>query len=580
MLAAPILFVLLVAIFGNLVAGFLPILIGGIAVLGAFTMVRVITIFTDVSILTINVISILGLGLAIDYGLFIVGRFREELDRGHEVPVALSRTMASAGRTVAVSGFLITLALSSLLMFPQILLRSMGLGGSATVLVSMVTSLTVLPAILAVLGRRIDALRLPWGRRRTVPTLTGAIAASGAPATDSTATGSTAAGSTATGSTAADRGRWSQIAGSVMRRPVLYAVGVTAVLLLLATPFLHVRFGGIDERMLPEGTESRVVSERLATEFKDGGLRPIRVLITNASSAAAADFTRGVEAVPDVRDTVVAAQQDTSTLLTVNFDGPADSVEARTIAERIRALDPPRGAQIMVGGTSAAVVDQLDSIGRRLPMMALTVAAITFVLLAVAFGSVVVPLKAIVMNLVSIGAAFGAVTWIFQDGHLAKYLDFTPTGHVEASQPVLMIAILFGLSMDYEVFLISRIRERWDAIGDNTEAVTSGVQRTGGIITAAAVLLCVVVGAFATSGLTFIKMIGVGMIVALLVDATLVRLLLVPATMRLLGRYNWWAPAFLQRLYGRYGFRESDLDDPDPVYPGKAAPAAVRIPMT
>ncbi len=538
MVAMPILLVLLVLIFGNLVAACMPVLIGGFAILGAFTVLRVITMFTDVSIFSLNIITVLGLGLAVDYGLFMVSRFREELDRGRPVRAAVSRTMATAGRTVAVSGILVALALCSLLIFPQVFLRSMGFGGAAAVLVAMVTSLTVLPAMLAVLGDRIDAVRLPWGRRRRIPTVTGAVAARVDPT--------------------ADRGRWARIAGSVMRRPVLYMVGVAAVLVLLAAPFARVHFGGVDERMLPAGTQSRVVSERLNAEFAGTGIRPIRVLISHASPAAATDFTKQVETVSGVRDTEVAAQKGNSTLLTVDYAGAASSVPAQRIVERIRALDPPAGAEVLVGGSSASVVDQLNSLAARLPWMALLVAGITFVLLALAFGSVVVPLKAIVMNLLSIGAAFGVVTWVFQDGHLANLLHFTPTGYVEASQPVLMVAILFGLSMDYEVFLLSWIRERWDSLGDNTAAVASGVQRTGGIITAAAVLLCVVVGSFATSGITFIKMIGVGMVVALLVDATLVRLLLVPATMRLLGRYNWSAPPFLRRLYGRYGFRESD----------------------
>jgi RND superfamily putative drug exporter len=229
-----------------------------------------------------------------------------------------------------------------------------------------------------------------------------------------------------------------------------------------------------------------------------------------------------------------------------------------TMVKQIRALPRPAGSEVLVGGTTASVVDQLAGLEARLPWMALLVAGITFIVLAVAFGSLVVPVKAIIMNILSIGAAFGVVTWVFQDGHLASLFNFTPTGYVEASQPILMVAILFGLSMDYEVFLLSRVREEWDRLGDNTAAVATGVQRTGAIITSAAVLLCVVVGAFAISGITFIKMIGVGMFVALLVDATLIRLLLVPATMRLLGRYNWSAPGFLQRLYGRYGVRESD----------------------
>ena len=537
MIGTPILLLLLIIVFGSVVAGLMPVIIGSVAVLGAFTLVRVITMFTSVSIFSINIITILGLGLAVDYGLFIVSRFREELDQQRSVPEAVSRTIATAGRTVAVSGVLVALALSSLLIFPQVLLHSMGLGGAAAVLVAMVASLTVLPALLAVLGPRVDALRLPWSRRRGIPSLTGVVAAAG---------------------NARDDGWWSRTAGRVMRRPMLYLIGVAAVLAVLTLPFLGIRFGGIDERMLPPGTESQVVSQRLAADFANGTIRPIRVLISDAPPAAAADFQRQVEAVPGVTSSDVAAQKSEATLLTVHYTGEASSPQARGIVKDIRALDPPSGAQVMVGGSTASVVDQLHSLTARLPLMALLVAVITFLVLAVAFGSVVVPLKAILMNLVSLGAAFGVVTWIFQDGHLSGLFHFIPTGYVESSQPILMVAILFGLSMDYEVFLLSRIRERWDELGDNTEAVKSGVQHTGWLISTAAVLLCVVVGSFATSGITFIKMIGVGMVVALLVDATLVRLLLVPATMRLLGRYNWWAPPFVRALYGRYGVRESD----------------------
>jgi trehalose monomycolate/heme transporter len=540
LLAMPILLVLLVIIFGSLVAASTPLLVGSLAILGAFTVVRVITMFTEVSIFSINIITILGLGLAIDYALFMVSRFREELDKGQPVPDAVSRTMATAGRTVAVSGIIVMLALSGLLIFPQLLLHSMGFGGSAAVLVAMTISLTVLPALLAVLGHRIDAVRLPWARRRRIPTVTGAVAEAV--------------------SKAADQGAWARIANSVMRRPVPYALGVTILLLLLAVPFAGVKFGGVDERVLPAGTESRVVSERLQNEFAGNAIDPIRVLVSGASPAAAAQFADRIETVPGVSGTVVTAQKGNSTLLAVSYEGAANSPQARGTVKNIRALDRPAGADVLVGGPTAAVVDQLSGLSQRLPWVMLLVAGVTFILLTLAFGSVVVPLKAIVMNLISIGAAFGVVTWAFQDGHLAGLLHFTSTGYLDASQPILMLAILFGLSMDYEVFLLSRIREQWDRIGDNTAAVASGVQRTGRIITAAALLLCVVVGSFSTSGITFIKMIGVGMLVALVVDATLVRLLLVPATMRLLGRYNWWAPGFLRTLYRRYGVRESDDD--------------------
>jgi trehalose monomycolate/heme transporter len=463
--------------------------------------------------------------------------------------------MATAGRTVAVSGVLVALALSSLMIFPQVLLHSMGLGGAAAVLVAMLSSLTVLPALLAVLGPKVDAGRLPWSRRKRTRTLTGTVAGM------------------VSGSS--ENGRWGRIAQGVMRRPVPVLIGIVVLLGVLSAPFARVHFGGIDERMLPPGTQSRVVSERLAADFTGAGIRPIRVLVGNASAADATAYQASIAAVPGVQDVTVAAQQAATsgaenTLLNVTYAGDASSAGAQHLVKEIRALPRPAGSAVMVGGTSASVVDQLHSLSSRLPWMALLVAVITFAVLAVAFGSVIVPIKAIVMNLISIGAAFGVVTWIFGDGHLAGLLHFTPTGYVEASQPILMVAILFGLSMDYEVFLLSRIRERWDELGDNTAAVVSGVQRTGWLISTAAVLLCVVVGSFATSGITFVKMIGVGMVVALLVDATLVRLLLVPATMRLLGRHNWWAPGPLGKLYSRYGVREDDpaapASEPAPEY--------------
>jgi len=552
LIAMPILLIALLIVLGNVVAALIPLVIGGLAILGAFTVLRVISAYTELSAFSINIITILGLGLAVDYGLFMVSRFREELHRGESTADAVSRTMATAGRTVAVSGVVVGLSLSSLLIFPQVLLRSMGLGGAAAVLVAMVASLTVLPALLAALGPRIDAGRLPWAGRRRVLTVAGAL----------------------------DHGWWARVARSVMRRPVLYVVGVLAVLLVLAAPLAGVQFGGIDERALPAGTESRVVSERLARQFSDASVQPIRVLVSGAPLADAEGFAADIAAIPGVRGAAISDNEGTASMITVTYDGEPSSLPARGIVEDIRALDSPADADVMVGGASASVVDQLASLTERLPWMVLLVAGITFVLLAVAFGSLVVPAKAIVMNVVSLAAAFGVVTWIFQDGHLSGPLGFTPTGYVEASQPILMAAILFGLSMDYEVFLLSRVRERWDALGDNTAAVASGVQRTGGIITAAAVLLCVVTGAFATSGITFIKMVGVGMFVALIVDATLVRLLLVPATMRLLGRHNWWAPGFLSRLYGRYGVREEGAEPRSAtgVSTSAATPATVGAP--
>jgi trehalose monomycolate/heme transporter len=519
----PVLLILLVFIFGSVVAASTPLLVGGLAILGAFVATRMLTYTTEVSVFAMNIITLLGLGMAIDYALFIVSRYREELDRGYQPGVAVERTLATAGRTVAVAALTVSLALASLLLFPQVFLRSMGFGGMAAVLVAMLAALTVLPALLAVLGHRINALRV--GRRR--------------PAS----------------ARRTDGAGWARLARAVMRRPVPVMLATVGVLAVLASPFVRAQFGGIDERVLPSGTESRVVSERIAAEFTGGGVEQIRVLVTGADAAA---FAARIAQLPGVTGARVAASRGNSAMIAVRYGGTQASPVGQRIVTDIRALPAPPGATVLVGGSAAELHDLLNSLRTRLPWMALLVAGMTIVLLFLAFGSVVLPLKAVAMNVVSIGASFGAVVWVFQDGHLANLLGFTPTGYLEATQLVLMLAILFGLSTDYEVFLLSRVREEWDRTGDNVTAVSAGLQRTGRIITSAALLLIVVIGGFATGGITFIKMIGLGMIVALIVDATLVRALLVPATMRLLGRANWWAPGPLRRVYARYGIRESD----------------------
>jgi RND superfamily putative drug exporter len=275
-----------------------------------------------------------------------------------------------------------------------------------------------------------------------------------------------------------------------------------------------------------------------------------------AQRAALAAYASRLGRVPGVSIGQVTGAKGNVARVDVRFGGDPMSAQARALVARVRAVAPPPGAQVLVGGVTAQLVDELGSLGRTLPWMALVVALATFVLLFLAFGSVLLPVKAIIMNAASLSATFGAIVWIFQEGHLSGVLNFTPTGTIDPTMPILMLAIIFGLSMDYEVFLLSRVRERYDLTGDNTAAVAGGLQRTGGIITSLALLLMVVVGAFSASGITFIKLMGVGMIVALLVDATLIRVLLVPATMRLLGRANWWAPGPLRRLYARYGIRE------------------------
>ncbi|TDC77967.1 MMPL family transporter, partial [Micromonospora sp. KC606] len=540
----PVLLVSLVLIFGGLVAAGTPLLVGGLAILGAFVAVRLVNLFTDVSIFAINVITLIGLGMAVDYALFVVSRFREEMSAGHATAEAIRRTMLTAGRTVFVSGLTVALAMASLLIFPQPFLRSMGLGGMAAVLVAMLAALTVLPALLAVLGPRIDAVRVPLPWRR-----------------------GTGAGERAE---AADGGAWARIARSVMRRPARYLIGVAVLLAVLATPFLRISFGGVDERVLPADAAPRVVAERIADDFSGGTVAPIDVLVSGLSAEAARPFTDRVAAVPGVTGVQVTASAGESTLLAVSYRGEPTGTEARDVVRAVRDLPAPAGAQVLVGGRPAADVDLLATLGERLPWMALLMAGAILLLLFLAFGSLVLPVKAVLMNLLSIGASFGVVVWIFQDGHLADVLGFTPSGLVEPSNLILMLAVLFGLATDYEVFLLSRVREEWDRTGDNTASVAVGLQRTGRIITAAALLLIIVVAGFATGGMLNVKLIGIGMIVAIVVDATLVRALLVPATMRLLGRWNWWAPAPLARFYARYGLRESD--EPAPAEPESRHP--------
>lgn len=550
-ISLPILGVLLVIIFGSVAAAGLPLVIGVTAILGAFTALRAFSYVTDVSIFAVNIVTIIGLGLAIDYGLFMVSRFREEIRRlGGQadggVEDALARTMATAGRTVAVSGITVAISLAGLLIFPQVFLRSMGFGGMSAVLIAMLAALTLLPALLAMLGPKVDALSVrPWLRR----------VFRRAPAT-----------------TTSDHGAWYRIAQSVMKRPVVYTVVVVAVLVALALPFLRVQFGGIDERALPAGTESRVVAETIKADFPEDPSGPVEAIVTLTGAvdsatggAALRSYVDAVAAVPGVDGATVTQAAGQTARVSIAYDGDPVAEEARALVDDIRDVPAPDGARVLVGGQSAVLTDLLESLGSLLPWMALLVVATTFVLLFLAFGSVVLPVKALVMNVLSIGASFGALVWIFQDGNLSGFLDFTPTGFIEATQPILVLAIIFGLSMDYEVFLMSRIREQYDLTGDNTTAVATGVQRTGGIITSAALLLLVVIGAFSLSGITFLKMIGVAMLIAVVVDATIVRILLVPATMRLLGRANWWAPAPLRRLYARYGIKENDGDvAPDP----------------
>lgn len=525
-IAMPVVLVLLTLVFGGLVAAAMPLVIGGLAILGALTATRLISLNTDISTFAVNSITLLGLGMAIDYALLMINRYREELRRGVEPNTAVRRTVVTAGRTILISGLTVTLALASLLIFPQVFLRSMALGGMAAVLVAMLGALTVLPGLLALLGPRINAWRvpLPWPRRRA----------------------------SEVGRDSRD-GAWARLAHGVMRRPVRSIVLVVGLLAILTIPVAHVHFGGADVRVLPAGTEARVATDLLATEFPATTTAPIQVLVDGASPTQLNDLIQRTRQLPGVIGIQATASKGNATLLMVAYAGERTSDQTYDIVRSIRHLPVATGVTVMVGGRPAADVDQLASLGARLPWMAAIMAAVTLVLLFFAFGSILLPVKAVLMNLISIGASFGIVVWIFQDGHLAGLLGFTPTGFIEPTIPILLLAVLFGLATDYEVFLLSRVREEWDATGENATAVATGLQRTGQIITAAALLLVAVAAGFTTSQITLTKLIGVGMIAAITLDATLVRTLLVPATMRLLGHWNWWAPGPLRTFYCRFG---------------------------
>ncbi|HEX7718085.1 MAG TPA: MMPL family transporter, partial [Marmoricola sp.] len=538
----PIVLILSLLIFGSLVAASMPVMVGALSVIGALAVVRLITTVTEVSVFSINVISLLGMGLAIDYALFVISRYREELatlpaDDPAAPRAAMAVTMQTAGRTVVFSGLTVAAAMSALLVFPQNFLRSLGYGGIAAVLVGVLTALTVLPAVLLLLGRRIDAGRVPWPGRRN----------RGRPiAVDN------------------DHGAWARLAHAVMRRPVVVGVVILGALLFVASPFLGVKWGSVDYRVLPPDQPAHVAAVKLNTEF--GQERSTaNVLLDTTDSAEIDRYAARVTAVPGVLDVRPVDAKDGVTLLRVSWAGNSQTQASEDLVRQLRDIPGPQGEHVLVGGLSADTVDLLGSIKAHLPWMGGIIVVVMLVLLYLAFGSLVLPVKAVAMNLLSISASFGVITWIFADGHLEGFLGYTSTGFLDATQPIFMLAILVGLSMDYEVFLLSRVREQWDSerhlhlspTERNTHAVAIGLQKTGRIITSAALLLAVVIGAFSTSGIVFMKMIGVGMLVALLVDATIVRALLVPATMKLLGTLDWWAPRPLRRFWERYGVRES-----------------------
>ena len=539
LIAFPLTAVLLIVVFGSLVAASLPLAMGGLAIVGSLLILQVLTGFTEVSIFALNLTTALGLGLAIDYSLFIVSRFREQLGRGDQTGDAVVATVRTAGRTVLFSAATVAVSLAAMIIFKLAFLRSFGYAGIAVVLMAAIGAVVVLPAILAILGSRVEKGRVRKARQSAV-----------------------------------EDGVWHRVATFVMRRPIPIATAALLFLVVLGLPFLGVNLGQSDDRMLSTTSNARTTGDVMRAEFSAFESAPVDVIFpgladTSEADALAVTLSRldGVARVDGPTGSYIAgfnvisggpaygrftadAGMFFSAIPSVEPNGP----EAEALVEEIRSLDV--GRTLLVGGTSAFLHDTKASLLGDLPWTLGVIAVVTFVLLFLMFGSVVVPAKALVLNVLSLSATFGALVWVFQEGHFADLLGVTATGSLEITMPILMFCIAFGLSMDYEVFLLSRIKEEHDLGADNVASVARGLERTGRIVTAAAVLIAVVFLAFATSEVSFMKMFGVGMTLAVLVDAFVVRATLVPAFMRLAGNANWWAPRWMKRIYNRFGISE------------------------
>ena len=536
-LALPVMLVLLFLVFRGVVAAVTPLLVAIVAVAGALLILLGVSEVADISVYSVNVVTMLGLGLAVDYSLLVVSRFREERAAGLDLPAAIERTLATAGRTVAFSGLTVAAALGGLLAFAEPFLRSLAWGGIGVVLVAMVAAVTLVPALLGLWGRRIKPSRVrgSGGLKPSPP--------EGQPS---------------------DHGVFYRLSRLVQRYAPVIVVLVAALLVLLALPFRHARLQNSGLESLPRSSESRQLFETVRARFQDGGTDPVVVVVESApGSPLVAAYLDRVGELPGVAR--VATRPGTPpqlTVLDVVPEGTSEGPVATGLVERIRALERPVAAGVT--GPAAFLVDYRDSLTSRLPYALGLIGLATFALLFLMTGSVVVPVKAIVMNVLSLGASFGALVWVFQDGHLSGLLGFDPPGMVDITVPVLIFVFAFGLSMDYEVFLLSRIKEAWDQTGDNDLAVAVGLQRTGRIVTSAAALIVIVFLGFAAGELLTIKEVGLGMAIAVVLDATVVRMLLVPATMKLMGRWNWWAPPSLRRLHDRFG-----LAEPPPAPPGR-----------
>ena len=558
-IAIPLSFIVLVWVFGGLFTAALPIAIGAMSILGSMAVLRLIASTTDVSIFALNLSTALGLALAIDYTLLIVSRFRDEMAGGASRDEALLRTMATAGRTVLFSATTVALSMAAMVLFPMHFLKSFGYAGIATVAFTAIAAVVITPAAIVLLGDRLNALDV----RRLVRRMRNRPAPAQPPV---------------------EQEFWYRSTKFVIRRAVPIGLAVVALLLLLGTPFLGVRWGFPDDRVLPNSASAHLVGDQLRSDFASDSATSVSIVIPDSDGLSADEIARyaaDLSRVPDVSavsapvgtfaggslagpPSAATGQAQGSAFLTVRSTAPLFSDASGTQLRRLHEVATPGGRTVELGGTAQTNQDSVNAITSRLPLVLGLIAAVTFVLLFLLTGSVVLPLKALVLNVLSLSAAFGAMVWVFQDHHLGG-LGTMSTGTLVANMPVLLFCIAFGLSMDYEVFVVSRIREFWLTSGqtraDNDESVALGVARTGRVVTAAALVMSISFAALIAAHVSFMRMFGVGLTLAVVVDATLVRMVLVPTFMHVLGTWCWWAPKPLVRLHERFGINEGQISD-------------------
>jgi RND superfamily putative drug exporter len=571
-IAVPLSFLVLVWVFGGLVAAALPMMVGLMSILGAMSVLRLITMFTEVSIFALNITTALGLALAVDYTLLILSRFRDELAAGATREAALVRTMSTAGRTVLFSAVTVALSLAALMLFPMYFLKSFAYSGIATVAFAAAAAVIVTPAAIVVLGARLESFDI----RRLVRRVLRRPEPVDKPV---------------------ERQFWYRSTKFVMGRAIPVGTAIVALLMLLGVPFLRIEFGNPDDRVLPKSASAHQVGDQLRNDFASNFNTAVSMVIPDATGASPAEFDRyaaDLSRVPEVSlvsapgGTFVAGNKigppsaptgmaDGSAFLSVRSTAALFSDASKVQLDRLHAVAEPAGREVLIGGGAQVNRDSVAAITSRMPIVLGLIGVITLVLLFLLTGSVVLPLKAIVMNLLSLSAAFGALVWIFQDGHLGA-LGTTPTGTMEANMPVLLFCVAFGLSMDYEVFLLARIREYWLELpktnAGSDEAVALGLARTGRVVTAAALIMSIAFAALIAAQVSFMRIFGLGLTLAVLVDATLVRMALLPAFMRVMGRWNWWSPGPLARLHQRIGISE---EPPERMGTGGRHRAAVGV---